>query len=141
MRAVSVQPSAVSRVRTGKHVATMRDFRTLIVWQKAYLLTLAVYHATASFPREEVYGLTSQTRRACASIPANIAEGCGRGGVAEFAQLLRIAAGSASELEYHILLAHDLKMISDAQYEDLARRITEVKRMLSGFLRRLTADG
>jgi len=79
----------------------LKDFRKLKVWEKSHDLTLAVYKATAAFPRKELYGLTSQIRRACASIPANIAEGCGRGGDPELARFLQIAMGSASELEYH----------------------------------------
>ena len=75
----------------------MQDFKTLLVWQKAHQLTLAVYPATRTFPSGELYGLTSQIRRACASIPANIAEGCGRGGDMELARFCVIAMGSASE--------------------------------------------
>jgi four helix bundle protein len=75
------------------------------IWQKARELTLAVYQVTATFPREELYGLTSQLGRSSASIPANHAEGCGRNGDAEFARFCSIAMGSASELEYHLLLA------------------------------------
>ena len=86
----------------------MKDFRNLKVWEKSHQLALAVYKATSTFPRHELYGLTSQIRRACASIPANIAEGCGRSGDAELARFLQIAMGSASELEYHLLLARDL---------------------------------
>ncbi len=86
----------------------MGDFRNLEVWRKAHGLTLAVYQATTSFPKEELYGLTSQIRRAAASIPANLCEGCGRNGNAEFARYCSIALGSANELEYHLLLAHDL---------------------------------
>jgi four helix bundle protein len=82
----------------------MKDFHALKVWQKAHQLTLAVYQVTATFPREELYGLTSQLRRSCSSIPANLAEGCGRNGDAEFARFSCIAMGSASELEYHLLL-------------------------------------
>ena len=81
----------------------MKDFRRLVVWQKAHLLTVAVYEAIAGFPKDELYGLTSQIRRACVSIPANIAEGCGRDGEAEFGRFLQIAQGPASELEYHVL--------------------------------------
>lgn len=87
----------------------MRDFRQLKVWAKAHSLTLAVYRATAAFPREEQYGLTSQLRRAAASIPTNLAEGCGRYGDAELARFVGIAAGSASEVEYLLMLARDLK--------------------------------
>jgi four helix bundle protein len=85
----------------------MRDFRELQVWQKSHLLTVAVYGVTASFPIEELYGLTSQIHRAAVSISANIAEGGCRNGNADFARFLQIAAGSASELEYLLLLARD----------------------------------
>ena len=118
----------------------MRDFKELKVWEKAHHLTLAVYKATSTFPREELYGLTSQIRRSCASIPANIAEGCGRGGDVEFARFLQIAMGSASELEYHLLLACDLNFLISSDYERLASEVTEVKRMLTSFIQKLNAD-
>ncbi len=86
----------------------MRDFRQLMVWEKSHQLTLEIYQATGAFPREELYGLTSQIRRAAASIPANIAEGCGKDTETELARYMQISMGSASELEYHLLLAHDL---------------------------------
>ena len=89
----------------------MQNFHELKVWQKAHQLTLAVYQTTATFPREELYGLSTQLRRSCSSIPANLAEGCGRNGAADFARFCTIAMGSASELEYHLLLARDLKLI------------------------------
>ena len=89
----------------------MKDFRQLKVWEKAHHLTLEIYRATASFPRAETYGLTSQIRRASSSICANLAEGCGRGGDAELARFCGIARGSASELEYHLLLARDLHLL------------------------------
>ena len=110
------------------------------VWEKGHRLTLAVYKTTATFPREELYGLTSQIRRSCASIPANIAEGCGRSGDAELARYLRIAMGSASELEYHLLLAHDLGLLNTLDHERLIEEVTEVKRMLTSFTKKLTAD-
>jgi four helix bundle protein len=118
----------------------VRSFRDLQVWDKAHRLTLAVYSATAPFPKEEVYGLTSQIRRAASSIPANIAEGCGRGSTADFVRFLHIAAGSASELEYHLLLACELKMLDGPNYGNLNAQVTEVKRMLSRFTQKLTAD-
>ena len=117
----------------------MKDFRDLSVWQKAHELTLSVYRTTASFPREELYGLTSQLRRSCASIPANLAEGCGRNGDAELARFCSIAMGSASELEYHLLLAKDLKLIKPKDHDDLAARATELKRMLAGLIQTLKA--
>src|SRR5512139_2326634 len=117
----------------------MQDFHTLKVWEKAHQLTLEVYHATVAFPKEEMYGLTSQIRRASASIPANIAEGCGRGGNAEFKQFLQIALGSASELEYHLLLARDLHYLNTADYEHLASAVVEVKKMLSALILKVKA--
>ena len=89
----------------------MRSFRELEVWKQAHQLTLDVYRVSKPFPREELFGLTGQVRRSAASIPANIAEGCGRDGEAEFARFLGIAMGSASELEYHLLLVRDLELI------------------------------
>jgi len=118
----------------------LQDFRELKVWQRAHELTLAVYQVTAYFPRDEMYGMTSQLRRSCSSIAANLAEGCGRNGDAEFARYCSIAMGSASETEYHLLLARDLKMIKPADYEDLSKRIIELKRMLTGLTQRLRAD-
>ena len=119
----------------------MRDFRELKVWEKSHELTLAIYKATAKFPREELYGLTSQIRRSCSSIPANIAEGCGRGSEAELARFLQVAFGSASELEYHLLLAHDLSLLNGSDYDKLCGKVTEVKRMLTSFIQKLKADG
>ena len=103
-------------------------------------MTLAVYRISATFPREQLYGLTSQLRRSCSSIAANLAEGCGRSGDAEFARSCSIARGSASELEYHLLLVRDLNLIKPTDYDELAPRVTELKRMLTGLLQKLNAD-
>src|SRR5512132_826729 len=118
----------------------MKDFHSLKVWQRAHQLTLAVYQITVTFPREELYGLTSQLWRSCPSIAANLAEGCGRNGDAEFARFCSIAMGSACEVEYHLLLARDLKLIKAKDHEELFRHTTELKRMLSALIRRLKAD-
>lgn len=118
----------------------MRNFRELKVWEKAHHLTLGVYKASQSFPRDEIYGLTSQIRRASVSVPANIAEGCGRNGDAELALFLQIAMGSASELDYHLMLARDLTLLNSADYEWLAIDVVEVKRMLTSFIQKLKAD-
>ena len=115
----------------------MRDFRELRVWQKGHSLVLDVYKATAGFPREEIYGLTSQVRRAAASILANLAEGCGRGGEPKLARFMQIAMGSASELEYHLLLVRDLSYLSDTDYGELKEKVQEIKRMLAPFINRL----
>lgn len=115
----------------------MKDFRNLQVWEKAHALTLDIYKATASFPREELYGLTSQIRRSCASVPTNIAEGCGRSGDAELARFMQISMGSASELEYQLLLVHDLNYLDDKIYTELHEKVSEVKRMLASFIKTL----
>ena len=118
----------------------MKDFRKLKVWEKSHQLVLEVYRVTATFPSAEMYGLTSQLRRAGASIPANIAEGCGRGGDPELARFLQIAMGSASEVEYHLLLVHDLGFVADLDYERLVSSTIEVKRMLASLINRLRAE-
>jgi four helix bundle protein len=113
----------------------MKDFRKLRVWERAHALTLAIYRDTGAFPREELYGITSQMRRAGASVAANIAEGYGRGGDGEFHHFLNTAAGSAVELEYFLLLAKDLGMLTTDVYDDRQKQTVEVQRMLSGLLR------
>jgi len=115
----------------------MKNFRDLKVWHKSHQLTLEIYKATASFPKEERYGLTSQMRRASTSIPANIAEGCGRNGDTELARFLQIAMGSASELEYHLILARDLDLLPSPNYEQLERQTLEIKRMLAPLINKL----
>ena len=115
----------------------MKDFRDLKVWQKAHQLALALYRATATFPREELYGLTSQLRRGGCSVASNIAEGCGRGSEADFARCLQIAAGAASEVEYQLLLAHDLSMLAPQEYQGLDAQTTEVKRMLTSLIQKV----
>jgi four helix bundle protein len=102
----------------------MQDFRKLVVWQKSHQLTLDIYKITRAYPKEELYGLTSQTRRAAASIPTNIAEGCGRNGGADLARFLDIALGSACELDYHFLLARDLDFFTNADYGRLSTAIS-----------------
>jgi four helix bundle protein len=118
----------------------VKDFRELKVWQKAHELTLAVYRLTATFRREELYGLSSQIRRAGSSIAANLAEGCGRNGDAELARFCSMATGSASELEYHLLLGRDLQLIKRKDYGALHQRTTELKRTLTALMQKLNAD-
>jgi len=118
----------------------MQDFKKLKVWEKAHQLTLAVYEITAPFPKEELYGLTSQMRRAAASIVCNIAEGCGRVGRADFARFLQMATGSASELEYQLLLAHDLTFLRPPEYKSLETAVVEIKRMLTSLMQRLRSQ-
>ena len=118
----------------------MQDYTKLKVWEKSHQLTLAIYQATMHFPREEIYGLTSQMRRSSASVPTNIAEGCGRGGRMELARFLHIAAGSASELEYQLLLARDLHFLGRAEFESLTGEVGEVKRMLGALILKLKTN-
>lgn len=117
----------------------MQSFRNLQVWAKSHQLTLDVYASSKAFPREEMYGLTSQMRRASASIGMNIAEGCCRKGNVELGRFLQIAMGSASELEYQVLLAHDLDYLRNPGYERLAAQVVEVKRMLSSLMQKVKA--
>lgn len=118
----------------------MKDFKNLTAWSGAHELTLEVYGVTKGFPRDEAFGLTSQLRRACTSIPANIAEGCGRNGDAELARFLTVASGSASEVEYHLLLARDLNYLSQDKYVNLNGEVNELKRMLTAFIQKLKAN-
>jgi four helix bundle protein len=118
----------------------MQDFRHLKVWDRAHSLTLDVYKSSKAFPREEIYGLTSQMRRASVSIGANIAEGACRKGDVDFARFLQMAMGSASELEYHLLLAHDLEILNVPDHKRLADGTVEVKQMLASLMKRLRAN-
>jgi len=112
----------------------MQNFKKLNAWAKAHLLTLLVYEVTKSFPKEELYGITSQLRRACSSIPTNIAEGCGRKSRIELSRFLQISLGSASEFEYLILLSRDLHYLAPNTYVNLQEKISEIKKMLSAFI-------
>src|SRR6202171_5272507 len=115
----------------------MQDYRQLKVWQKSHSLVLRIYSATATFPEPERYGLTSQMRRAAASVAANIAEGCGRAGQAELRQFLYTSVGSASELEYFLLLARDLRMLEVSRHQETEVELLEIKKMIAGLLQRL----
>lgn len=112
----------------------IQDFRKLKVWEAGHALTLAVYAATARFPRDEIYGLTSQIRRSASSIPSNIAEGCGRDSAADLARFLHIAMGSASELDYQLQLAHELGYLVRDNCADLEASVQSLKRMLAALI-------
>jgi four helix bundle protein len=112
----------------------MKDFKDLKVWEKAHGMTVAVYSASRGFPKEEIYGLTSQLRRAAVSVSANIAEGCGRRSDGEFLRFFQIARGSASEVEYHLLLARDLKLLPASAHNELEKQVAEVQRMLTALV-------
>jgi four helix bundle protein len=111
----------------------VQDFRNLKVWEKGHALTLATYRETASFPKDELFGLRLQMRRSVAAIPMKIAEGCGRDSDADLARCLQTSMGSASELEYQYILAHDLGYLTPDRYDPLAKDVIEVKKMLVSF--------
>lgn len=115
----------------------MQDFKQLKVWQKSHTLVLRIYAATTTFPNHEQYGITSQMRRAAASVPANIAEGCARASRAEFSQFLHVSAGSASELKYFLLLARDLRFFTHKQHAALHASLYEIRRMLTGLIQQV----
>jgi four helix bundle protein len=112
----------------------VQDFRKLKVWQKSYELTVEIYRVTRAFPKDELYSLTNQMRRAAISIPANIAEGCGRYTETELVRFLDIAMGSASELDCYLQLSRDLEYLSNDGYTSFESKIVEVKRMLTALI-------
>ncbi len=118
----------------------MQNFRQLQVWQKGHQLNLMIYSATASFPKNEMFGLTSQMRRAAVSITANLAEGCGRSSDADFARFVFMAMGSACELESHLELAKDLKILSETDYRMALDLLIQIKRMLAAFIKKLSPN-
>ena len=109
----------------------MRNYKRYKVWELAHEVTLAVYKMTASFPKSELYGMVSQLRRASSSVAANIAEGCGRESQAEFRRFLIIANGSATEVEYFLFLAYELKMVEEKEYEDLMNKVVILNKQLN----------
>ena len=115
----------------------MRGFRDSIATRRSHDLTLAIYHATRSFPGEERYGLSSQLRRAASSIGGNLAEGIGRMGKPEFARHVSIASGSCQEVAYFLLLSRDLGYLSDDAYQTLSKQADELGRILTTLRRRL----
>ena len=118
----------------------MRDFKKLKVWQRSHQLVLDIYKSTEKFPKIELYGLTSLIRRSAVSIPSNIAEGCGKEGQAEFARYLRIAMGSANELEYQLILSHDLQYLTAEVFETLIDEVNQLKKMLVTFVKRIVSN-
>ncbi len=115
----------------------MRNYKDLRVWDEAHRLTLSVYKATQTFPKEERFGLTSQIRRASASIAANLAEGCGRRSDGEMARYVQIAMGSGAELSYHLLLARDLGFLKNEEHAELDGNLERLMRMLSALSAKL----
>jgi four helix bundle protein len=115
----------------------MQDYRELKVWEKAHQTTLDLYKVTQRFPRSELYGLTSQIRRSSSSIPSNIAEGSVQESDLQYRRYLQVALGSAAELDYQILLAHELEYMDAATYTKLQNEIDQIKKMLTSFIRKL----
>lgn len=118
----------------------MRDYKKYTVWQKAHGLVLDIYKLSHLMPKDEVYGLINQMKRSSSSIPTNITEGCGRDSDNDFYRFLYIAAGSANELEYQILLCKDLNFIDDEIGQKLLLQVAEIKKMLTGLITKLKAN-
>lgn len=112
----------------------LNSYKELLIWQKAIMLTTEIYKITERFPKSELYGLTSQMRRAAVPIPANIAEGWGRQYQQEYIQFLRTARGSATELETQIIISENLKLLPGKDFEILMNKATEVIKMLNATL-------
>jgi len=117
----------------------MQNFKELKVWEKAHQLTLSIYKTSAKFPKEEIFSLTNQLRRTLASIPANIAEGCGKNSQADLANFLNISLGSANETDYFLILSRDLDYLTEEQFTILSNSINEVKEMLINLVSRVRA--
>ena len=113
----------------------MQNYQDLKVWQKAHAMVLMVYQLTKQFPKEEMYGLTSQLRRSVGSVPANLAEGCGKNNQLDTANYFQISLGSLHETEYYALLAKDLTYISESDFDHLDSSIKEVKAMLVALIK------
>lgn len=118
----------------------MQYYKDLKVWEKAHDFTLVIYNVTKSFPKEEIYSLTNQLRRAASSIPANIAEGCGKNSKADFANFLNIGLGSAYESEYYLLLTKGLLYLEVENFEELSKLINEIKAMLITLIKKVRGN-
>ena len=118
----------------------MQDFKNIGVWKKAHDLVKSIYRATQSFPSHELYGITSQIRRASVSMPTNIAEGCGKSTNPDFSRYLQISFGSACEVEYLLLLSFELNYLDEKMYKNLSVQTEEVKKMLSGFIKKIKQE-
>lgn len=140
LSAIRFQPSAFLSIIQFIHGVQMRDFKKLSVWQKSHQLTLAIYRSTTSYPKQEIYGLTNQMRRSASSVPSNIAEGCGRNTQSQLAYFLNIGMGSASELEYQLILSKDLGFINGQIFKEQTMQITEIKRMLTSLHQKVSSD-
>jgi four helix bundle protein len=115
----------------------MQNYKELKVWEKAHSFTLRVYECSSIFPKEELYSLTNQLRRAASSVPANIAEGCGKNSKSELAHFLNIALGSANESEYYLILSKDLSYLKEESFQILFNLINEVKGMLIALINKI----
>lgn len=122
---------------SGKGFILLESFDKLLVWQRAHSLVLKIYEVTNSFPKEEIWGLTSQIRRSAVSVPSNIVEGKARGSRKDFKRFLLIARGSLEEVKYQSLLAKELKYMNDEQYEEITVMIEDVGRLLGGMIRKV----
>lgn len=115
----------------------MQNYQDLKVWQKSHQFVLAVYQLTNDFPKTEIFGLTSQMRRATVSISANLAEGCGKNSMLDIANFFQISLGSLHETEYYLLLSKDLNYISIEMFDKRNSEIREIKAMLISLIKKI----
>jgi four helix bundle protein len=115
----------------------MSTFRNLLIWQKSMTLVTEIYQLTKSFPKEEIYGLTSQIRRSSISIPSNIAEGYGRNGNKDYLKFLNIAIASLYEIQTQIEISYNLKYINEIQFNKIFEESREIERMMSSFITKI----
>ena len=118
----------------------MQDYQKLLVWRKAHKLVLDVYVSTKKFPKDELYGVTSQLRRAVVSISANIVEGAGRKTKADFARFLTMSLGSTNEVEYFLLLSRDLEYLNIEKYKLLNQQLVEIRKMLISLEKKISSE-
>ncbi|MGL4385880.1 MAG: four helix bundle protein [Flavobacterium sp.] len=115
----------------------MRDYKNYTVWQESHQLTLIAYQLTKSFPKEELFGITSQLRRATSSVPTNIAEGCGRESDADFRRFLIMAHSSATEVEYLIFLSAELNYVSKSEFDEFTEKVIVLRKQLRKLIDKL----
>jgi four helix bundle protein len=115
----------------------MRDFTKLDIWKRSHQLTLKIYTITKTFPKDELFGLTSQMRKSSSSVPTNIAEDCGRNSNAQLNHFINIAAGSSSELQYQLILSKDLTYITEIIFKELHDETVEIRKMMFAYVEKL----
>ena len=115
----------------------MRDFNKFSFWEDAHKLAVEIYQITKTFPKSELFGITSQLRRASLSVPTNIAEGCGRESIPELKRFMIIANGSITEVQYLLFFGFEIDLINNIHYEQLYKQALSIKKRLSAYISKL----